>query len=80
MKMLQKCILKERCIKSIRYSSGHITFKDNNDGTVTFYDVPSHFQDHRWSEDGYSKQETARILKMVKRRRLRMLSDSDIEK
>jgi hypothetical protein len=30
---------------------GHITFKDNNDGTVTFYDVPSHFQDHRWTED-----------------------------
>ena len=23
---------------------GHITFKDNNDGTVTFYDVPSHFK------------------------------------
>ena len=59
---------------------GHITFKDNNDGTVTFYDVPSHFQDHRWTEDGYSKQETARILKNGQTKKIKNALDSDIEK
>ena len=59
---------------------GHITFKDNNDGTVTFYDVPSHFQDHRWIEDGYSKQETARILNNGQTKKLKNASDSEIEK
>lgn len=41
---------------------GHVIFKDNGDGTVTFYDVPSHFQDRRWDEDDYTKNETTRIL------------------
>ena len=59
---------------------GHITFKDNNDGTVTFYDVPSHFQDHRWTEDGYSKQETTRILKNGQTKKIKNALDSDIEK
>lgn len=59
---------------------GHVIFKDNNDGTVTFYDVPSHFQDHRWDEDGYSKSETARILNNGQTKKIANPSTSEIEK
>ncbi|WP_242449453.1 hypothetical protein [Staphylococcus petrasii] len=58
---------------------GHVVFKDNNDGTVTFYDVPSHFQDHRWDEDDYSRSETAKILNNARTVDIANPSEDDIQ-
>lgn len=39
-----------------------IVFKDNGDGTISVYDVPGHFQDTRWQQPDYQKNESERIL------------------
>jgi hypothetical protein len=39
-----------------------IVFKDNGDGTISVYEVPSHFQDVRWQQPDYQKNESERIL------------------
>lgn len=41
----------------------HVIFKDNNDGTITFYDnIPAKFQEAEWRDENYSRQETERLL------------------
>ncbi|UXR74042.1 hypothetical protein MUA48_00745 [Staphylococcus sp. IVB6238] len=41
----------------------HVIFKDNNDGTITFYDnIPAKFQEAEWQDEDYSRQETERLL------------------
>ncbi|WP_232170994.1 hypothetical protein [Staphylococcus gallinarum] len=59
-------------------ASGQVIYKDNNDGTVDVYDVPSHFQDRRWDEDDYSQSESNRILNNPKTVKLQDLSQSEI--
>lgn len=58
---------------------GHVIFKDNGDGTVTFYDVPSHFQDRRWDEDDYTKNETTRILNNGETKQLANPSEAKLD-
>lgn len=59
-------------------SAGQVVYKDNNDGTVTVYNVPSHFQDKGWDEDGYTERESNRILDNPKTVKLQDLSQSEI--
>lgn len=58
---------------------GHVTFKDNGDGTVTFYDVPSHFQGRLWDEDDYTKNETTRILNNGETKQLANPSEAKLD-
>ncbi|WP_371091020.1 hypothetical protein [Staphylococcus sp. HMSC072E01] len=58
---------------------GHVTFKDNGDGTVTFYDVPSHFQGRLWEEDDYTKNETTRILNNGETKQLANPSEAKLD-
>lgn len=60
-------------------AAGQVIYKDNNDGTVDVYDVPSHFQDKRWDEDEYSKNESNRILNNPKTINLKNISQSEID-
>lgn len=59
-------------------AAGQVVYKDNNDGTIDVYAVPSHFQDKRWDEDEYSKNESARILNNPKTVTLKDLSKSEV--
>lgn len=43
-------------------AAGHVVYKNNGDGTITVYPVPSHFQDHRWAEEEFSREESQRIM------------------
>lgn len=43
-------------------AAGQVYYKNNGDGTIDVYDIPSHFQDHRWDEAGYSQRESERIM------------------
>lgn len=50
-------------VGAIPVASGGLTYADNSDGTVTIYEVPSHFQDPRLLEDAeYGRQFTQNIL------------------
>lgn len=60
-------------------AAGQVIYKDNNDGTIDVYDVPSHFQDKRWDEDEYSKNESNRILNNPKTINLKNISQSEID-
>jgi hypothetical protein len=59
-------------------AAGQVVYRDNNDGTVTVYNVPSHFQDKGWDEDGYTERESNRILNNPKTVKLQDLSQSTI--
>ncbi|MBF7015925.1 hypothetical protein ISP02_00330 [Staphylococcus sp. 27_4_6_LY] len=59
-------------------AAGQVTYQDNNDGTVTVYNVPSHFQNKGWDEDGYTERESNRILNNPKTVKLQDLSQSTI--
>ncbi|MGX0301591.1 hypothetical protein [Staphylococcus hominis] len=59
-------------------AAGQVIYKDNNDGTVDVYNVPSHFQDKRWDEDDYSQSESKRILNNPKTVKLQDLSQNEI--
>lgn len=59
-------------------AAGQVIYKDNNDGTVDVYNVPSHFQDKRWDEDDYSQSESNRILNNPKTVKLQDLSQNEI--
>ncbi|MEL0537445.1 hypothetical protein [Staphylococcus debuckii] len=43
-------------------AAGSVVYSNNGDGTVNVYNVPSHFQDHRWDEADYSQSESERIM------------------
>lgn len=47
-------------------AAGHVVYKNNGDGTVTIYPVPSHFQDRRWIEPGFSRSESQSIMNQGK--------------
>lgn len=51
-------------------AAGHVIYKNNGDGTINVYAVPSHFQDHRWDDPDYSNKEWNRILNNPKRVKL----------
>ncbi|KIX91199.1 hypothetical protein TP70_03595 [Staphylococcus microti] len=60
-------------------AGGSITFKDNNDGTITVYGVPSKFQDLQWIEDdNYSLRETQKMMNSGQRIAIKNSSESDI--
>ncbi|QLK85927.1 hypothetical protein [Staphylococcus sp. 17KM0847] len=59
-------------------AAGHVIFKDNNNGTITVYDAPSHFQDRQWFEDDYSLNETQKILENANTIPIKNASQSDI--
>ncbi|UXR74043.1 hypothetical protein MUA48_00750 [Staphylococcus sp. IVB6238] len=59
-------------------AGGSIIFVDNNDGTITVYDVPSHFQDHRWDEDEFSMRESQKIMNNGQTYQIKNSSESDI--
>ena len=59
---------------------GVIHYTNNNDGTITVYDVPSHFQDRRWMDDDYSRKESQRILNNGDVYKLKHPSQSQIDK
>lgn len=60
-------------------AAGQVIYKDNNDGTVNIYDVPSHFQDKRWDEDEYSKNQSNNILNNPKTVKLKDFSQSELD-
>lgn len=60
-------------------AAGQVYYTNNNDGTITVYSVPSHFQDKRWMEDDYSKSESERILNNGKVYKLVSSSDPDVK-
>jgi len=43
-------------------AGGRVTYANNNDGTVTIYDVPSHFQDPQFQNEEYGRQFTQNII------------------
>lgn len=43
-------------------AAGSVTFRDNNDGTVTFYNALDRFHDHGWFEDEFSLRESRKII------------------
>ncbi|RZI04968.1 hypothetical protein EIG99_00205 [Staphylococcus condimenti] len=44
-------------------AAGQVYYKNNGDGTIDVYDIPSHFQDDRWlKDDDYSQRESERIM------------------
>lgn len=59
-------------------AAGHVIYKNNGDGTITMYEVPSHFQDLRWSEADYSEKETNNIINNAKTVKLYDASESEI--
>ncbi|EHJ08082.1 hypothetical protein [Staphylococcus simiae] len=61
-------------------AAGHVIYKNNNDGTITMYFAPSHFQDLRWSEADYSEKETNNIINNAKTVKLYDASQSEIDK
>lgn len=60
-------------------AAGQVYYTNNNDGTITVYSVPSHFQDKRWMEDDYSKSESERILNNGKVYKLVNPSNPDVK-
>ncbi|WP_191092301.1 MULTISPECIES: hypothetical protein [unclassified Mammaliicoccus] len=62
-------------------AAGQVVYKNNGDGTISIYNVPSHFQDRRWLEDDeYSQQESEKILNNPKVVKLYDASDEQIAK
>lgn len=60
-------------------AAGHVVYKNNGDGTISVYNVPSHFHDQRWLEDdAYSQQESENILNNPKVIKLYDASDEQI--
>ncbi|UXR78455.1 MULTISPECIES: hypothetical protein [unclassified Staphylococcus] len=61
-------------------AGGSITFKDNGDGTITVYDVPTKFQDLQWIEDdNYSLSETQKMINSGQTYPIKNVSQSDID-
>lgn len=61
-------------------AGGSITFKDNDDGTITVYDVPTKFQDLQWIEDDdYSLSETQKMMNSGQTYPIKDVSQSDID-
>lgn len=61
-------------------AAGSVYYKDNDDGTITIYDVPSHFQDSSWDEDDFTVKETSKILNNAHTVSLKNPSQSKIDK
>ncbi len=62
-------------------AAGHVVYKNNGDGTISIYNVPSHFHDERWTEDdNYSQKESEKILNNPKVVKLYDASDEQIER
>lgn len=60
-------------------AAGHVVYKNNGDGTISIYNVPSHFHDERWTEDAdYSQKESEKILNNPKVVKLYDASDEQI--
>ena len=62
-------------------AAGQVVYKNNNDGTISIYDVPSHFHDKKWLEDDYwSQKESESIINNPKVVKLYDASDEEIER
>ncbi|WP_154835431.1 hypothetical protein [Staphylococcus pasteuri] len=61
-------------------AAGQVVYKNNNDGTITLYNVPSHFQGKEWVTPSYSDRETQRIIDEAKTVKLYGASQSEIDK
>ncbi|AVQ34012.1 hypothetical protein C7J88_07405 [Staphylococcus muscae] len=59
-------------------AAGSVTFRDNNDGTVTFFDAPGHFHDDGWFEDDFSLRESQKIIDQGRTVTIKNSAQSDI--
>lgn len=60
-------------------AAGSVYYKDNDDGTITIFDVPSHFQDSSWDEDDFTERETSKILNNAQTVTLKNPSQSKVD-
>ncbi|MBM0789595.1 hypothetical protein D0396_06350 [Staphylococcus epidermidis] len=60
-------------------AAGSVYYKNNGDGTITIYNVPSHFQGS-WRDADYSKKESQRIIDDARTVKLYNASESEINK
>lgn len=61
-------------------AAGQVIYKNNGDGTISIYDVPSHFHDERWLEDDdYSQRKSEDIINNPKVVKLYNASNDEIE-
>lgn len=61
-------------------AAGQVVYKNNGDGTISIYDVPSHFHDERWLEDDdYSQRKSEDIINSPKVVKLYNASNDEIE-
>nr|BAJ14620.1 hypothetical protein [Mammaliicoccus fleurettii] len=61
-------------------AAGQVVYKNNGDGTISIYDVPSHFHDERWLEDDdYSQRKSEDIINNPKVVKLYNASNDEIE-
>lgn len=61
-------------------SEGSLTYHDNGDGTITVYDVPTHFQDPAWQDLQKAKEMAQHILDTAHVVSVDKVSDEDAEK
>lgn len=60
-------------------AAGSVYYKNNGDGTITIYSVPSHFQGS-WRDADYSKRESQRIIDDARTVKLYNANESEINK
>ncbi|WP_241959191.1 hypothetical protein [Mammaliicoccus vitulinus] len=60
-------------------AAGHVIYKNNGDGTISIYDVPSHFHDNRWFDDDYSQKKSEDIINNPKVVKLYNASEDEID-
>ncbi len=61
-------------------AAGQVVYKNNGDGTISIYDVPSHFHDERWLEDDdYSQRKSEDIINNPKVVKLYNASNDEME-
>ncbi|GGI43217.1 hypothetical protein [Mammaliicoccus stepanovicii] len=60
-------------------AAGQVVYKNNDDGTISVYGVPSHFHDNKWLEDDdWSQKESERIMNNPKVLKLYDATDAEI--
>lgn len=61
-------------------AEGMVTYHDNGDGTITVYDVPTHFQDPAWQDPQKAKEMAQHILDTAHVVNINNVSDEDAQK
>lgn len=62
-------------------AAGNVVYKNNDDGTISIYDVPSHFHDREWlDDDEWSQKESESIMNNPKVMKLYEPSDEELQR